>query len=117
MRAEMVAFGKLKIDGKLFEYDVIVEAGEVRKRKKKASKVYSDRYGHTPLSADEPIPWGGKRLIVGTGMYGSLPIMDEVYSEAQRRGVEVIAQTTPEVCTLIQNLDDSEIYAVLHITC
>ena len=39
----------------------------MRKRKKKPSKPYRDEFGHTPLSADEELPWGGGRLIIGTG--------------------------------------------------
>ena len=46
----------------------LIEAGRVRKRKKKPSKAHREAYGHTPLSADEKLPWGGKRLIVGTGI-------------------------------------------------
>ena len=49
----------------------------MRKRSKKPSKPYRDRFGHTPLSADEELPWGERRLIIGTGAYGSLPIMPE----------------------------------------
>ena len=51
------SFGTIVIDGNRFEHDVVVEAGRVRRRKKGPSKSYRDRYGHTPLSADEDIPW------------------------------------------------------------
>jgi hypothetical protein len=41
----------------------------VRKRKKGSSKQFREKFDHTPLSNGEEIPWGGKRLIVGTGAY------------------------------------------------
>ena len=41
----------------------------------------------TPLSADEELPWGGRRLIIGTGAYDSLPIMPEVVAEAAREAL------------------------------
>ena len=85
------AFGELEIDGQRFTHDVVVEGGEVRKRRKGPSKAYKARYGHTPLSADEAIPWSSARLIIGTGASGQLPVMDEVYAEAGRRGVEIVA--------------------------
>lgn len=117
MKAKLVAFGRLEIDGQRYEDDVVIEAGRISKRSKKLSKPYRDRYGHTPLSAEEPIPWGGARLIVGTGMYGRLPIMKEVYEQAARRGVEIVTVPTEEACRLLGEMDNESIYAVLHITC
>jgi hypothetical protein len=117
MKAKLIEFGAIEIEGKRYEYDVVIEQGKVGKRKKKLSKAYRDQYGHTPLSAEEPIPWEGKRLIVGTGTYGSLPIMPEVYKEAQRRGVEVVAAPTKEACRLLRDMKDEDVNAVLHITC
>jgi hypothetical protein len=56
----------------------MLEENVVRRRKKGPSKVYRDRYGHTPLSPREAIPWSARRLIVGTGVSGQLPIMPEM---------------------------------------
>jgi len=81
--AKLISFGLVEIDGRRFDRDVVVEAGHVRRRKKKPSKTYRDRYGHTPLSPDEKIPWSASVLIVGTGANGQLPIMPELYQEAQ----------------------------------
>ncbi len=117
MKARLVAFGEIEISGERYDHDVVIEAGKVSKRSKKASKAFRDQYGHTPLSVDEPIPWGGKRLIVGTGMYGSLPIMPAVREEASRRGIEILALPTKDACRLIRSLEKKEIYAVLHATC
>ena len=117
MNARLVQFGELDIDGQRFAKDVVIEAGQIHKRKKKPSKLYRDRYGHTPLSVDEAIPWHGKRLIVGTGAYGKLPIMPEVADEAERRGVELVTVPTDEACRLIADCPDAEVNAILHITC
>jgi len=117
MQASLIAFGELEINGQRYHHDVVIDAGEIRKRKKKPSKQYAGDYGHTPLSHEENIPWGGSRLIVGTGAYGKLPIMPQVHEEAQRRGVELAALPTDEACQLLCTLDDAEIHAILHITC
>jgi hypothetical protein len=69
------------------------------------------------LSADEAIPWSSARLIIGTGVSGQLPVMDEVYAEAARRGVEIVAIPTGEACELIVREDASDIAAILHVTC
>jgi hypothetical protein len=117
MQAELIKFGLIEIDGQRYDYDVSITAGKVTKRKKKRSRAYRSRYNHTPLSADEPIPWGGEKLIVGTGVYGALPIMEQVYEEANRREIEIVALPIGEACRLLETLDDGGIYAILHITC
>jgi hypothetical protein len=75
MKARLVKFGEIEVDGKRYTHDVVIDGGKVRKRKKGPSKEFREQFGHTPLSAGEEIPW---RLIVGTGAHGALPVMDEV---------------------------------------
>jgi len=43
--------GTLKIDGKKFTKDIVLEEGQIRKRKKKPSREFRDQFGHTPLSS------------------------------------------------------------------
>ncbi len=117
MKAKSLGFGRIEIEGRQFDCDVVIDAGTVRKRRKKPSQPYRSQYGHTPLSAEEAVPWGGKQLIVGTGTYGSLPIMPAVYEEAERRGVEIVALATEEACELIRGRKAKEVYAILHVTC
>jgi len=117
MQARLVRFGVIEIDGERFECDVIIDRGRVGKRRKKASRARCDRYGHTPLSLLEPIPWDCRRLIVGTGAEGALPIDPDVVAEAHRRGVELIAVPTPEACALLADADLETTNAILHVTC
>src|SRR4029453_9930327 len=78
MRISHFTFGALKIDGVTYEHDVVLDPGEIHKRKKKASKKVRATFGHTPLSVEENIPWRCTHLIIGTGAYGRLPVMDDV---------------------------------------
>jgi hypothetical protein len=117
MKAHLVAFGSIEIDGRRHEHDVVIDRGDVRKRIKKPSKPHRAIYGHTPLSADEDIPWSGSQLIIGTGAYGSLPIMPELRQEADRRGVKLVATPTADACRLIASLDRRDVNAILHVTC
>ena len=87
MKARLIAFGEIEVEEERYDYDVVIDGGKVRKRKKGPSKQYREGNGHTPLSLKEEIPWSGRQLIVGTGTYGRLPIMAEVQQEAERRGV------------------------------
>ena len=117
MKARLLGFGELEVKGKRYLHDVVIEGGKVRKRRKGPSKPFRGRFGHTPLSAKEEIPWGGKRLIIGTGAQGALPIMDEVLAEARRRRVEVTATPTAKACQLLEEVKKAKAYAILHCTC
>jgi hypothetical protein len=117
MKAQLIAFGSIEIDGRKYDHDVVIDQGAVRKRITKPSKPQGGRYGHTPLSVGEEIPWAGSRLIVGTGAYGSLPITPELSQEAARRGVELVAIPTADACGLISGLDQPAVDAILHVTC
>src|SRR5438034_2065931 len=116
MHFDKFSFGALRIDGSTYEEYVVIDRGEIRKRKKAPSKRFRDEFGHTPLSVEEKIPWKCRRLVIGTGKLGSLPVMPAVYEEAKRRGVEVVAVPTAEAIRLLARSDPST-NAVLHITC
>jgi len=117
MDCRLVSFGLIEIDGQRFDHDVVVEGGRIRRRKKGPSKGQRAAYGHTPLSAAEAIPWSAPRLIVGTGASGQLPITDDLYREATRRGVEIIARPTAEACEMLRATDAPSTAAILHVTC
>ena len=115
MHFDKFSFGTLQIDGRTYEQDVVIERGEIRKRKKGPSKKFRDEFGHTPLSIAEKIPWKCKRLVIGTGAYGRLPVMKEVKVEAERRHVELVVVPTREALRLIES--ESRANAILHVTC
>ena len=116
MRISRFAFGALDIDGVTYEHDVVIDHGDIQKREKKASKKFRDAFGHTPLSLEENIPWQCTRLIIGTGAYGRLPVMDDVKREAENRGVKLIVLPTAEAIEILRKQPRAT-NAVLHVTC
>lgn len=114
MVAKNLSFGSVNIDGETYLKDVVIDNGSVRKRKKAESKKYRDRFGHTPLSKDENIPWKCSRLIIGTGHSSGMPVMDEVFDMARGKGVELVIMSTPEAIT---HLNDPHTNFILHLTC
>jgi hypothetical protein len=117
MECRFVSFGVVEIDGHSYDRDVVIEAGSVRRRKKGPSKPRRAEFGHTPLTADERIPWSADRLVIGTGANGQLPVAEDVYREAADRGVEVLAVPTAEACRLLSGTPARRVAAVLHVTC
>jgi hypothetical protein len=113
---EKFSFGSIRIDGILYDYDVVIEHGHASKRKKKASKELRNEFGHTPLSLAEKIPWDCRCLVVGTGANGALPVMGEVRTEASRRGVKLVVVPTEQAIELL-NKQPEGTNGVLHITC
>ncbi len=116
MRFEKFSFGSLQVDGVTYEHDVVIDRGEVRRRKKKPSKKFRDEFGHTPLSLEEKIPWKCRRLVIGTGAQGALPVMKEVREEAAQRQVELLIVPTAKALEEL-NRELRETNAILHVTC
>ena len=115
MRFEAFSFGSISIDGTTYGYDVVIDRGRIRKRKKKPSKRFRDRFGHTPLSIEEEIPWKCQRLVIGTGT-GALPVMEEVNCEAHRRKIKLQILPTAEAIKTLENCPERT-NAILHLTC
>lgn len=115
MHFESFAFGSIRIDGAAYDHDVVIDRGKVRRRDKKPSKKFRAGYGHTPLSAEEEIPWKCRRLIIGTGT-GALPVMDEVKKQARRRNIELLILPTAEAIEKLTQ-HPKKTNAILHITC
>jgi len=109
-------FGSIAIDGVTYEYDVVIDRGKTRKRRKKPSKKFRGEFGHTPVSVEEEIPWKCERLVIGTGNYSSLPVMDEVKREARRRKIELVILPTKEAIETLAKRSE-ETNAILHVTC
>jgi hypothetical protein len=116
MRFTGYSFGSVRVDGVTYDHDLIIDRGKVRKRKKAAPRKFRGAYGHTPLSIAENIPWRCRRLVVGTGADGALPVMQQVRDEARRRKIDLVVLPTAEaISALTQATADTN--AILHLTC
>jgi len=102
MRFDKFSFASIQIDGSTYEHDVMVDRGKIRQRKKKPSKQLREQYGHTPWSVEDKIPWKCQRLVVGTGAYGRLPVMEQVKQEAKGRKIKLLVLPTNEAIQALQ---------------
>ena len=92
MRFTEYSFGSVQVDGVTYDHDLIIDRGRIRKRKKAASKRFRDAHGHTPLSIAEDMPWHCRRLVIGTGADGVLPLC----SRSRKR--PAVARSTRSSC-------------------
>jgi hypothetical protein len=116
MRFTGYSFGSIRVDGMTYDHDLIIDRGKIRKRNKAASRKFRGASGHTPLSVAEDIPWRCRRLVVGTGADGALPVLQQVRDEARRRKVDLVVLPTAEaIGVLARAAPDTN--AILHLTC
>jgi len=116
MQFTSYSFGSVRVDGVTYDHDLIIDHGTIRKRKKAASRKFRGAFGHTPLSAEEDIPWRCRRLVIGTGAHGALPVLQQVRDEARRRKVDlVVLPTAKAIGVLTKTTADTN--AILHLTC
>ena len=116
VRISGYTFGSVHVDGVTYEHDLIIDHGKIRKRNKGASHKFRGAYGHTPLSAAEDLPWRCRRLVIGTGADGALPVMTQVRDEARRRKVDLVVLPTAEAIGMLSKAS-KDTNAVLHLTC
>ncbi len=110
-------FGSITINEIVYEDDVVIKSGVVSKRKKSASKHLREKYGHTPITPAENIPWDCDTLIVGIGMSSQLPVTDDFKKEAKSKKVVLILLETPDAVAYFTKHYYSRMNAVFHITC
>ncbi len=114
MKVENLSFGNIKIDGKTYREDIVIEKGKIKERNKSKSRTYKAMYGHTPLTPYENVPWECETLVIGTGIYGSLPVTEEFKQTAEQRGIKLVILPTPEA---IKYINTPNTNLVLHLTC
>lgn len=59
---------------------------------------------------------GCRRLVVGTGAAGALPVKEAVRAEARLRHVELVTVPTKRALDLLAG-DANDTNAILHVTC
>lgn len=116
MRFGHFVFGSIQVDDITYDHDIVVDRGKVTKRNKKPSKKFRQEFGHTPLSLEEETPWKCQQPVIGTGAYGSLPVIKEVRLEAERRKTELRILPTAQAIDVLRE-NPNETNTILHVTC
>ncbi len=118
MSIEGTQFGSITIDGKTYDYDVVLHlSGEVTKRHKKLSK---EKYGTSHIiskaEAEDVFEKGCDQLIVGTGQEGNVRLSPEASDYFEKKNCQVILQPTPEAIQSFNQSREKKI-GLMHVTC
>ena len=117
-KIDAAEFGSITIDGKTFKHDVIIRlSGEVKKRKKKLSKVI---YGSSHIISLEEAKYvyekDAQHIIIGAGQYGIVKLSDEAEDFFRKKKCPVDLLPTPKAIQSWNTIRGSKI-GLFHVTC
>ncbi len=101
------------IDGKTYTSDVILYPNKV-------DDSWWRKSGHLLQKEDlrDVIQYNPEILIVGTGAYGLMKILDKTKQFLEAEGIELIPEETKEACKIYNELKErKKVVAAFHITC
>ena len=118
MRVDGTEFGSIAIDGKTYQFDVVVRLScEVVKRKKKLSKKY---YGTSHTISKEEAKFvyedGCEELVIGTGHHDNVRLSKEAAEYFDKKGCKVIAQPSPHAIGTFNKSRKAKV-GLFHVTC
>jgi len=106
-------FGRIVINGKRYDSDLIVFSDKVRSG-------WWRKEGHRLHVEDlkEVLEVKPEVLVVGTGYSGLMTVPPETRKYIESKGIELMAQKTTEACETFNRLVKSrKVVAALHLTC
>ena len=114
MVIESYAFGKIVIDGQVYERDVILTRDHVWDG-------WWREEGHRLSVADLEQAFAASPviLVVGTGSFGRVRVPDETRKEIERRGIELHVLPTGKAVKLYNRFESNgqNVVAALHLSC
>ncbi|MBD3405263.1 MAG: hypothetical protein GF411_03890 [Candidatus Lokiarchaeota archaeon] len=113
MKIEDYEFGKVKINGKKYEDDLIIIDGTIYPKwwRKEGHNLHLEDL--TEIFSRKP-----DTLIVGTGFYGRMKVSEEIEKELEQIGCKLIVKKTKDAAKIFNEIsDDKTIALAIHLTC
>lgn len=120
MTIKETAFGSITIDGKTYEYDVLIDmSGKVHKRKKKLSKeIYGTSHVISLAEAEHVFEKGCETLFIGAGQDGlTVHLSDEAEAFFKKKNCNVVRKPTPKAIKAFNESKDKKKIGLFHVTC
>jgi len=117
-RFESLVWGKAVIDGKTYNYDIVVlPDGKIEPRTTPYETLGSHTF--TRGEIERLINAGAEVIVVGTGTSGMAKLSPEAQRLAAERGVELVVQISPLAINTYNQyaVQGRKVAALIHITC
>jgi len=112
MKIEEYNFGKIKIDGREYDHDVIISGEEVDSWWRKESHWVGIE------DVKKIVEKNPKTVVFGTGYSGVAKVGQETKEYLEKLGIQVIIEPTKKACGIYNKLlGKSDVVAALHLTC
>ena len=114
LKVESYGFGRIRVDGKTYHEDLIILPDRVLEswRRARGHELRLDDLKEV-LGADIDC------LVIGTGYYGMVKVLNEVAEYFEKKGVEVVIKPSREACEAYNERVDAgkRVALALHLTC
>lgn len=113
MKIEHYSFGRIIINGKTFNSDVIIYPSRI-------DSSWWRKEGHrlSIKDLDDVIKAQPDILIVGTGAYGAMKVPKETISYLESKGIKVQVDLTKNAVEIFNKLQsERKVIAAFHLTC
>lgn len=108
-------FGRIVINGKEYTQDVIVHPGYVKPNwwRKNGHELCTEDI-KSSIEKESP-----EILVVGTGAYSNVRILDSTKRFLEQRGIKLVAEDTQRACTTFNQLvkSNQRVLGAFHLTC
>lgn len=111
---EEFTFGSIKINGEIYEEDIMVDwEDEVKDWRRKESHLIDVNAVQKALMKFPEV------IVIGTGESGVAQVLDDTKKEIEKRGVELIIEETPRAVGIFNDLEDQDkqVIGLFHLTC
>ncbi len=114
MEIQSYGFGRIVIDGKVYNNDVKIVDDRVRPEWWREQGHFVDLKDVADLLIGE-----ADICIFGTGAYGSMRISDAVKTAFKKKGIEIITEKTASACDRFNTLqkEGKRVMSGFHLTC
>ncbi len=112
MIIESYLFGKMKVDGNIFDSDLIIFPEKVKSSWWRAQGHYLQ-----VRDLDEILDYKPEILVIGTGYSGLMDVADEVKKELEAAGIKYYIEKSGKAVEIFNKIDSKKKVGAFHLTC
>jgi len=112
MIIESYLFGRMKVDGDVFDSDLIIFPEKV-----KSSWWRTEGHYLQMKDLGEILDYNPEVLIIGTGYFGRMDVADEVIKRLEETGIKYYIEKSSKAVEIFNKIDSKKKVGAFHLTC